>query len=110
MLIKDVRFTNYGTDANRATLANGIIGRAAGFEIAVSNNLSGTTAGTLATVGGAYTVLAGVKAAASFAEQIDKVVAFEPHDGFTEALKGLHLYGAKVTRPYALASVEVTQA
>lgn len=110
MLQKDVRFTNYGTDANRDTLANGLIGRAAGFELAVSNNLSGATAGTTAVAGGVYTVLAGVKMAATYAEQLDNIKAFEPHDGFNDAVKGLHLYGAKVTRPFALASCEITQA
>ncbi len=110
MLQKDVRFTNYGTDANRATLENGSIGRAAGFNLKESNNLSGSTAGTLATVGGVYTVLAGVKDAATFAEQIDSIEAFRPDDGFNDALKGLHLYGSKVTRPYALSSCETTQA
>lgn len=110
MLQKDVRFTNYGTSENRATLANGKIGRAAGFELSESNNLSGATSGTLATVGGVYTVLAGVKDAATYAEQINTIEAFKPPDGFNDAVKGLHLYGAKVTRPYALASVAVTKA
>ena len=110
MLQKDVRFTNYGTAPNRETLANGNIGRAAGFDIKESNNLSGATSGTLAVAGGVYTILAGVKSAATFAEQIDSVEAFRPHDGFTDAVKGLHLYGSKVARPYALASVAVTQA
>ena len=110
MLQKDVRFTNYGTEANRATLQNGLIGNAAGFELSVSNNLSGATSGTLAVAGGVYTVLAGVKEAATYAEQIDSIEAFRPQDGFSDAVKGLHLYGAKVTRPYALASCEVTQA
>ena len=110
MLQKDVRFTNYGTSDNRETLANGLIGRAAGFEIAVSNNLSGSTAGTKAVSGGVYTVLAGVKMAATYAEQLDNIKAFEPHDGFNDAVKGLHLYGAKVTRPFALSSCEITQA
>jgi|TARA_Y100000310_G_scaffold119312_1_gene118048 hypothetical protein len=110
MLQKDVRFTNYGTDANRTTLLNGLIGRAAGFELSVSNNLSGATSGTLATAGGVYTVLAGVKEAATYAEQIDSIEAFRPQDGFNDAVKGLHLYGAKVTRPFALASCEVTAA
>lgn len=109
MLQKDVRFTNYGTAENRATLANGKIGRAAGFEILESNNLSGATSGTLAVVGGIYTILACVKDAATFAEQIDSIEAFKPQDGFGDAVKGLHLYGAKVTRPYALASCAVTQ-
>ena len=110
MLQKDVRFTNYGTDPNRATLLNGAIGQAAGFELKESNNLSGATSGTLAVAGGVYTVLAGVKEAATYAEQIQSIEAFKPHDGFTDAVKGLHNYGAKVTRPFALSSCEVTQA
>jgi len=110
MLQKDPRFTSYGTAENRSTLMNGRIGRAAGFEIKESNNLSGATAGVLAVAGGVYTVLAGVKEAATFAEQIDKVEAFRPQDGFNDAVKGLHIYGAKVTRPYALASCAVTKA
>ena len=110
MLLKDVRFTNYGTGPNRETLANGKVGRAAGFEIRVSNNISGATSGTLAVAGGVYTILAGVNEAATFADQIDKVEPFRPQDGFNDAVKGLHLYGAKVTRPYALASVAVTKA
>lgn len=110
MLQKDVRFTNYGTDANRETLLNGVIGRAAGFEISESNNLSGATSGTIAVAGGVYTVLAGVKSAATYAEQINSMDAFRPQDGFNDAVKGLHIYGAKVTRPFALASCAATEA
>lgn len=110
MLQKDVRFTNYGTSENRNTLANGLIGEAAGFAIHKSNNLSGATSGTLAVAGGVYTVLAGVESAATYAEQTMNMDAFRPHDGFNDAIKGLQVYGAKVTRPFALASVEVTQA
>lgn len=110
MLQKDVRFTNYGTSQNRDTLANGNIGRAAGFEIYVSNNICGATAGTLAVAGGVYTIIAGTNDAATYAETLDKVEAFKPHDGFNDAIKMLHVYGAKVTRPYALASVACTQA
>lgn len=110
MLLKDVRFTNYGTTMNRDTLANGKIGQAAGFEVSISNNLSGATSGTLAVAGGVYTVLAGTRDATTYAEQISKTEAFRPPDGFNDAMKGLHLYGAKVTRPYELASVAVTQA
>jgi hypothetical protein len=109
-LQKDVRFTNYGTAENRKTLENGDIGRAAGFDIKESNNLSGATSGTLAVSGGVYTVLAGVKEAATFAEQLAETIAFKPHDGFNDAVRGLHMYGAKVTRPYALASVAITAA
>lgn len=107
MLQKDVRFTGYNQNS---ILLNGKIGRAAGFELKESNNLSGATSGTLATAGGVYTILAGVKEAATFAEQINSIQAFKPEDGFNDAVKGLHIYGAKVTRPYALASVACTQA
>ncbi len=110
LLLKDVRFTNYGTTDAHRTIENGIIGRVDQMEVRKSNNLSGATAGTLATAGGIYTVMAGSKEAATYAEQIDKVEAFRPPDGFMDAMKGLHIYGAKVTRPYALASCACSQA
>lgn len=110
MLQKDERFVGNGTDANMRVLLNGQIGRAAGCDIRESNNLSGATAGTLAVSGGAYTILVGVKAAATFAEQVDKIEHFRPQDGFNDAVKGLHNYGAKVTRPYALVSCQITKA
>lgn len=110
MLQKDQRFTNYGTTANRETLLNGVIGRAAGFEIYESNNISGGTAGTLAVAGGVYTIIAGTTDAATYAETLTETEAFKPQDGFNDAIKMLHVYGAKVTRPYALASVACTAA
>lgn len=110
MLQKDVRFTNYGTQQNRDTLANGKIGRAAGLEIYVSNNISGSTSGTLAVAGGVYTIIAGTNDAATYAETLAQTEAFKPQDGFNDAIKMLHVYGAKVTRPYALASAACTQA
>jgi hypothetical protein len=110
LLRKDERFTSFGTPENRKTLANGIVGEADGMTIKVSNNLSGATSGTIAVANGVYTILAGIEDAATFAEQINSVEAFRPPDGFNDAVKGLHLYGAKVTRPYALASVAATAA
>lgn len=109
MLLKDVRFTNYGTSANRDTLKNGTIGEVNNMTIKVSNNLSGATSGTLAVSGGVYTVLAGTSDAATFGEVVSMTEAFRPQDGFNDAVKGLHVYGAKVTRPYELASVAVTK-
>ena len=109
MLQKDVRFTNYGTTQNRADLLNGNIGRAAGFEIYVSNNISGATSGTLAVSGGVYTIIAGTNDAATYAETLSEVEAFKPQDGFNDAIKMLHVFGAKVTRPFALASIAVTK-
>jgi len=53
--------------------------------------------------------IAGSPIATSYAEQINKVVAYQPEKRFADALKGLHLYGAKVVRASGLvvASVKV---
>lgn len=49
----------------------------------------------------------GYRRALTFAEQIAKVEAYRPEKRFADALKGLHLYGAKVTRPGALGVARV---
>lgn len=51
--------------------------------------------------------LAGVNIAATYAEQISKVEAYRPEARFADALKGLHLYGAKVLRPAGLVAASV---
>ena len=45
-----------------------------------------------------YNILRTSKAVA-FAEQIDKVEHYRPEDAFTDAVKGLYVFGAKVVRP-----------
>lgn len=96
MLLKDDRFVGMGTPANDAVLRNGLIGQAAGFDVFKSNNVPNTTATK-------YKILAGHPMAWSFVEQIRKVEGYRPELRFADAVKGLHLYGAKVIRPTALA-------
>ena len=110
MLRKDDRLVGNGTSENMAILKNGKVPGMVGIDLRMSNNISGATSGTLAVSGGVYTIIVGVKSAITFAEQIDSMQAFTPDDGFLDAVKGLHVYGAKVTRPYALASVACTKA
>lgn len=45
-----------------------------------------------------YNILRTPKAVA-FAEQIDKVEKYRPQDAFTDAIKGLYVFGAKIVRP-----------
>ena len=45
-----------------------------------------------------YNILRTPKAIA-FAEQIDKVEKYRPEDAFTDAVKGLYTFGAKIVRP-----------
>ena len=47
--------------------------------------------------------------AATYAEQLNDTEAYRPESSFSDALKGLHLYGCKVTRPYALCYIYGTE-
>ena len=96
LMQKDDRFVKYGQPPQDAVLTNGFIGRAAGFDIAKSNNVPNTS-NTL------YKIIAGHPMAFSYAEQIVKVEAFRPERRFSDAVKGLHVYGGKLVRPYAWA-------
>lgn len=102
-LLKDDRFVkadNAGTDAG---LRNGMVGRAAGFDIYESNNVPNPSGDT-------QVITAGTNAAITFAEQINKTEAYRPENSFSDAVKGLALYGAKVVRPDALAAAFINPA
>lgn len=72
-------------------------------------NSSASAAVTVTLAGGGQVAVAGSSIATSFAEQISKVEGYRPPLRFADAVKGLHLYGAKVVRPTALvvASVKI---
>lgn len=89
LLLKDKRFVGNGTDYNKALIEGGEVGVAAGFKVNLSNNVPNT-------LGAKYKIVAGTNAAASFAEQILKTEAYRPEKRFSDAVKGLHVYGAKV--------------
>lgn len=95
MLLKDKRFTGNGTDYNKAILEGGEVGVAAGFSIWLSNNVPNTA-------GEKYKIISGTNEAGSYAEQILKTEAYRPEKRFSDAVKGLHVYGAKVLQPKCL--------
>lgn len=96
LLLKDQRFVGNGTDYNKAILEGGEVGVAAGFNVSLSNNVP-NTAGTK------YKIIAGTNEAGSYAEQILKTEAYRPEKRFSDAVKGLHVYGAKVLQPKCIA-------
>ena len=51
-----------------------------------------------------WAVQAGHPSAIAYAEQIVKVETYRPDDSFSDAVKGLHVYGAKLIRPDAIAT------
>ena len=96
LLLKDDRFVRAGTMPGEQRLANGEVGEAAGFSILKSNNVPNTA-------GEKFKIIAGHSMATSYAEQILDVQTYKPEKRFGDAVKGLHVYGAKVVRPTALA-------
>lgn len=96
LLLKDRRFVGNGTDYNKAILEGGEVGVAAGFRVSLSNNVPNTT-------GAKYKIIAGTNEAGSYAEQILKTEAYRPEKRFSDAVKGLNVYGAKVLQPKCLA-------
>lgn len=104
LVLNKILETDGSVDANNA-YGNGFVGRAFGFDIYMSNNL---TTGVGALDFGSHYALAGTSRAISFAEQIVKMEAYRPEDSFSDAVKGLHVYGSKVVDPNALVSLSIT--
>jgi len=103
LLLKDDRFVRSGTAAGDRKLANGEVGEAAGFTILKSNSVPNTT-------GTKYKIIAGHSIATAYVEQIVDVQTYKPEKRFGDAVKGLHVYGAKVVRPTALACLIANKA
>ncbi len=106
LLLKDQRFTSFGTPQNRATIQNGIIGTAAGLTILRSNQVATKVTGQYTN----YKILAGHERAITYADQINKTEAYRPQLRFGDAVKGLALYDCKVVRPSLLLCMTARQA
>jgi N4-gp56 family major capsid protein len=104
LLLKDERFTQAGPLGD-SVITNGKVGNAAGFTILTSNNVTKTADPTPV-----YSVMAGYRGAISYAEQISQVEAYRPESKFADAVKGLHLYGAKVVRPTGISVLKCKKA
>lgn len=98
LLLQSDTFVRVDASGNDEALRNGHVGRAFGFDVFVSNNVTNVT-------GDDYLVSAGYTGAITFAAQINKVEAYRPESAFSDALKGLSLYGAKLARPTGIATL-----
>lgn len=98
LLLGSDLFVRVDASGSSEGLRNGIVGRAFGFDILMSHNCVNVT-------GDDWIVQAGYPGAISFAEQIVKVEAYRPESAFSDALKGLHVYGAKLVRPTGIATL-----
>lgn len=101
VLLRDTRFTDQSASGTGVPLSNGLVGRAAGFNIMLSHNVLEPSAGV-------RRITAGVPQAITYAQQINTVEAFRPENAFSDAVKGLNLYGAKLVRDDAISICDVT--
>ena len=90
---------------NGETLETGCIGSIAGFKVFVTNNIIKLNDASNNT---AHQCFARTKRAIAFAEQISEVEAYRPENRFADAVKGLHLYGAKIVYPNELVKLEIS--
>ena len=102
----DVGLTITGTGIPSSTTVVSVTADGTGLVLSQAATASATIA-NVAIVGGGQLAYIGSAMGTSYAEQINKVEAFRPQKRFADALKGLHLYGAKVVRPEALVVASV---
>ena len=84
--------------ANSEMMAKGIVGYYDNARVRVSNNLYND--------GTDYYGMVRTKNAIAYANQIQKVEPYRPQGLFSDAIKGLNVFGAKVVRPKELYAIK----
>jgi hypothetical protein len=103
LLLENAKFVaNPAMAQAGGNLLNGVVGRAAGFDVYESEAVPLIT-------GDDYAVTAGYPGAVTLAEAINKVEAYRPEDSFADAVKGLLLFGAKLIRANGIAVLKASQ-
>jgi hypothetical protein len=101
LLLDNDRFVRVDASGTSEGLRNGIVGRALGFDILLSNNVPDDGYGK-------KTLIAGIPDAFSVAEQIVEAEALRSEVRFADIVRMLHIYGAKVFRGDGIATANVT--
>lgn len=102
LLLQNDKFVRVDASGTSEGLRNGRVGRAAGFDVYESNACINVT-------GDDYIVQAGVPEAISFADQIVETEALRLQSTFADAVRGLHVWGAKVVRSDFIATLTASQ-
>lgn len=106
-MLLDPRFVAVPVDASQDRLTEGTVYRAAGFEIRTSNNVPSEADGGSDGSTTVFSIVGSSPIQGTFAQQILKTEAYRPEKRFADAVKGLHVYGAKVLRPKVVAVATV---
>lgn len=107
-MLKDSRFVAVATNDSNQRLTEGTVYKSAGFEIHVSNNAPHVDDGGSKSGQIVYDVIAGCDQSGTYAEQILNTEAYRPEKSFKDAVKGLHVYGAKVLRSACVYNAKVS--
>ncbi|ESU58850.1 hypothetical protein D881_03175 [Corynebacterium ulcerans NCTC 12077] len=97
-LLTDERFTTVNASGTSDGLRNGMVGRAMGFDIIVTNSIEKTANREIIT--------AVVPGALVFVNQFNKIEAMRSEKCFADLIRGLNVYGGKVIRPEGVATLE----
>ena len=101
LLLQNDKFVRADASGTTAGLREGYVGRAAGFDVYESNNCVNTA-------GDNWLVQAGVPDAITYADQILETEALRLQTTFADAVRGLHVYGSKLTRPDCIATLDAS--
>jgi len=100
-LLQNTNFIS-ATDAGATLVREGALGRVAGFDVLVSNNLASAEANH-------KEYLYGTNAAITMAEQVINTEALRRDAAFKDAVRGRMVYGRKVIRPSALGVIHADE-
>ena len=89
---------------NVEALETGCLGMVAGCKVFVSNNINKET--NTAEGISLHRCMMRTRRAIAYAEQLSEIEAYRPESRFSDAVKGLHLYGASVIYPEELFVLE----
>lgn len=85
---------------NPEILKKGAVGKINNAYVCIENCLpTGKSSSSGVSTDDVYYNILRTDKAIAFAEQIDKVEHYRPEDAFTDAVKGLYVFGAKIVRP-----------
>ena len=105
LLLNDTKHFTLAAEATKNDVViNGMVGKIAGFDVYMSNNVK-TGTGTDNGHTPYFEVTAQVADACTYAEQIIKTEAYRMEKRFADGVKGLHVYGAKVTNGNEIAKL-----
>lgn len=98
-IIKNSPKATQATNLGDQTIRKGTILQYAGFDVKQT---------TVVEENSGYAILCGTTEGITFADQLTKVESLRDKDTFSDLVRGLYLYGAKVVQPKCLASATFT--